>query len=75
MRAIYFEKYGAPQEALELRKMSKPVPQAGEVLVKVKAASINAANWRTVQSKPFLLVFLRDYSHRAIKSLEEILLG
>lgn len=40
MRAILAERFGGP-EVLELKNLSKPVPDIGEVLVKVKAASVN----------------------------------
>jgi NADPH:quinone reductase-like Zn-dependent oxidoreductase len=40
MKAIYCTKYGSPDE-LELEEVEKPVPQEGEVLVKVHAASVN----------------------------------
>lgn len=40
MRAIVYDRYGAP-ENLELRQMPAPVPNANEVLVRVRAASLN----------------------------------
>ena len=40
MRAIVYDRYGAP-ENLELRLMPAPVPNANEVLVRVRAASLN----------------------------------
>ncbi len=40
MRAVRFDSYGGP-EVLEVREVDDPVPEAGEVLVEMRAASIN----------------------------------
>jgi NADPH:quinone reductase-like Zn-dependent oxidoreductase len=40
MKAVKFEKYGG-LEVLQLEEVPRPVPNTGEVLVKVKAAGIN----------------------------------
>jgi NADPH:quinone reductase-like Zn-dependent oxidoreductase len=40
MKAIVFERYGGP-EVLELKDVPKPVPTDNELLVKVKAVSLN----------------------------------
>lgn len=40
MRAVRFDRYGGP-EVLEVREVDDPVPAAGDVLVQVRAASIN----------------------------------
>jgi NADPH:quinone reductase-like Zn-dependent oxidoreductase len=40
MKAVRFDRYGGP-EVLEVREVDRPLPDAGEVLVAVKAASIN----------------------------------
>jgi NADPH:quinone reductase-like Zn-dependent oxidoreductase len=40
MKAIYLEKFGSP-DVLHLSEMTKPVPAENEVLVRVKAASVN----------------------------------
>jgi NADPH:quinone reductase-like Zn-dependent oxidoreductase len=45
MRACYIRKYGGP-EVLEYGELPDPVPAAGEVLVDVHAASVNAADWK-----------------------------
>ncbi|TQV83616.1 NADP-dependent oxidoreductase [Denitrobaculum tricleocarpae] len=46
MRAIVAEGFGDP-EVLKLKEMPKPVPGAGEVLVKVEAASVNPLDVQT----------------------------
>ncbi|MCH7232309.1 NAD(P)-dependent alcohol dehydrogenase [Glycomyces sp. L485] len=40
MRAVQFDRYGPP-EVLGVREAPRPVPKAGEVLVKVHAVSVN----------------------------------
>ncbi|MFO6224882.1 NADPH:quinone oxidoreductase, partial [Pseudomonas aeruginosa] len=39
MKALILKAFGGP-ESFELREVPKPVPQAGQVLVRVHAASI-----------------------------------
>jgi NADPH:quinone reductase-like Zn-dependent oxidoreductase len=43
MKAIVCEKYGPP-DVLQLREIPKPVPQENEALIKIRAASLNAAD-------------------------------
>src|SRR5918998_1165551 len=52
MKAFLWEKYGPP-EALRMADVEKPTPAAGEVLVKVRGVSVNAADWRSMRGKPF----------------------
>ena len=46
MKASFFRRYGDP-EVLEYGELPDPVPAAGEVLVDIHAASVNAADWKT----------------------------
>ena len=48
MKAIYAPKYGGP-EVLELRNVETPSPKPNEVLVKVHAASLNAADFEILK--------------------------
>jgi NADPH:quinone reductase-like Zn-dependent oxidoreductase len=45
MRAIRIKDYGGP-EVLELEQVPCPEPKAGEVLVRMKAAGVNPADWK-----------------------------
>ncbi|WP_423067722.1 NAD(P)-dependent alcohol dehydrogenase [Devosia sp. CN2-171] len=44
MRALVYERYGPP-EALRLEQVPRPQPGPGEVLVRVRAASVNSRDW------------------------------
>ncbi|HUQ76000.1 MAG TPA: NADP-dependent oxidoreductase [Burkholderiales bacterium] len=45
MKASFFHRFGGP-EVLEYGELPDPVPAAGEVLIDIHAASINAADWK-----------------------------
>src|SRR3990170_2102906 len=47
------ESYGTP-DVLELRDVAKPAPKAGEVLVRVHAASVNDWDWGLLQGAPLI---------------------
>ena len=54
MQAIRYEKYGQP-DVLELREVTKPTPQDNEVLVKVRAVSLNQYDWHLMTADIFLV--------------------
>jgi NADPH:quinone reductase-like Zn-dependent oxidoreductase len=51
MKAFIYERYGPP-ETLRMAEVDKPAPDAEEVLVKVLAASVNAADWHVLRGRP-----------------------
>jgi NADPH:quinone reductase-like Zn-dependent oxidoreductase len=51
MKAFVYERYGPP-ETLRLVEVDKPSPEAGEVLVRVLGASVNAADWHVLRGRP-----------------------
>jgi len=54
MRAIVYEEYGSP-DVLNFQEVEKPAPMEDEVLVKVHAASVNAADWHIMRADPPLV--------------------
>jgi NADPH:quinone reductase-like Zn-dependent oxidoreductase len=53
MRAIVQERYGSP-DVLSVQDVPQPTPGADEVLVRVRAASINARDWHVLRGDPYL---------------------
>ncbi|OEK00393.1 hypothetical protein BFP97_02190 [Roseivirga sp. 4D4] len=54
MKSYVRKTYGGP-EVLELTELSTPVPKPNEVLIQIKSASINPADWRILRADPFLI--------------------
>ena len=54
MKAIVHYKYGAP-DVLELKNIDKPAAKDKEVLVRVHAAAVNAADWHLVRGLPYIM--------------------
>ncbi|MCL1981548.1 MAG: NAD(P)-dependent alcohol dehydrogenase [Clostridiales bacterium] len=57
MKAAVYYKYGSP-DVVSIAETEKPAPKAGEVLVQIKAASVNAYDWRLMRATPFFTRFL-----------------
>lgn len=55
MKAIIQSKYGSPGDVLQLRDVDKPVAGDGEVLVRVRAASVHPDVWHVVTGRPYVL--------------------
>jgi NADPH:quinone reductase-like Zn-dependent oxidoreductase len=53
MKAIVQDRFGGP-EVLELREIDEPHLGAGEVLVRVRAASVNPADWYAMTGAPWV---------------------
>jgi NADPH:quinone reductase-like Zn-dependent oxidoreductase len=54
MKAMLHERYGSPDD-LRLAEVDRPTASDRQVLVRVRAASVNAGDWRRVRAKPFLV--------------------
>lgn len=67
MKAAYRDRYGPP-DVVELRELADPSPGSGEVLLRVRAASVNRADMDLLYARwAFLRLFLglrRPRSHR-----------
>jgi NADPH:quinone reductase-like Zn-dependent oxidoreductase len=73
VRAIVYHRYGGP-ENLELREIERPLPAESQVLVRVRAASVNPVDWHLMRGQPALarVIFgglLRPKQHRVGRDL------
>jgi NADPH:quinone reductase-like Zn-dependent oxidoreductase len=57
MKAIIQHGYGAPADVLTLDEVDKPAVGDEQVLVRVRATSVNSGDWRQVRARPFIIRF------------------
>jgi NADPH:quinone reductase-like Zn-dependent oxidoreductase len=55
MKAIVQERYGAPERVLRLEERDRPPVGEHDVLVRVRATSVNTPDWITVTGIPYIL--------------------
>jgi len=51
VKAAVYSRYGPP-DVVEIRDIEKPVPKDDEVLVEIRAASVNTLDWRLTSGTP-----------------------
>ncbi|HTX91120.1 MAG TPA: NAD(P)-dependent alcohol dehydrogenase [Anaerolineales bacterium] len=56
MKAVVYRQYGTP-DVIRIEEIEKPAPTDDEVLVAVKAASLNAYDWHFLSADIFLIRF------------------
>ena len=52
MKEIVYQKYGSP-DVLEIKEVERPTPKNDEVLIKVRAASVNPLDRHFLRATPF----------------------
>lgn len=53
MKAAVRDRYGSPLDVVEIRELDRPVPADDEVLVRVRASSVNAGDWYVTAGRPY----------------------
>src|SRR5918996_1099671 len=54
MKAIVYEEYGSP-DVLALKDIDKPMVKDNEVLVRIRATSVNPADWHFMRGEPYIM--------------------
>lgn len=54
MKAIVYHNYGSP-DVLKCEEIEKPTAGDNEVLIKVRAASVNPLDWRFMRGRPYII--------------------
>ena len=55
MKSMVHSEYGMPAEVMHLTDTDPPVPGDGEVLIRVRAAGVNWADWSLVRGVPLMV--------------------
>jgi NADPH:quinone reductase-like Zn-dependent oxidoreductase len=53
MKAVVYCNYGVPN--LKLQEIEKPTPEDDQLLVKVRAASVNPLDWHFIEGTPYIM--------------------
>jgi len=68
MKAITHSAYGPP-EVLRFSEVVKPVPRDDEVLVRIRAASVNPLDWHYMRGAPYILRLMAGWSRPRVTRL------
>jgi len=61
MKAVRYHRYGGP-DVLELQEVDTPAAGDGELLVRVRAASVNPLDWHFMRGAPYLVRMMAGLS-------------
>jgi NADPH:quinone reductase-like Zn-dependent oxidoreductase len=68
LKAIVYHNYGSPA-VLSLTEIEKPAPTENEVLIKVRAASINPLDWHFMRGTPYVVRLMTGFGKPKIPRL------
>ncbi len=54
MKAVTYTEYGSP-DVLHFTELEKPTPNDHEVLIRIRAASVNPLDWHFMRGEPFIV--------------------
>jgi len=60
MKAAVYTRYGPP-DVVQIKDVEKPEPKDSEVLVRILATTVSAADWRMRRAVPFLVRFISGF--------------
>jgi NADPH:quinone reductase-like Zn-dependent oxidoreductase len=60
MKAAVYRRYGPP-DVIQIEEIEKPVPRDKEVLIRVYATTVCAADWRMRKADPFFIRFMMGF--------------
>jgi NADPH:quinone reductase-like Zn-dependent oxidoreductase len=60
MKAAVYRRYGPP-EVVQIKDVDKPVPDDNQVLIRIHATTVSAADWRMRRAVPFIVRFMTGF--------------
>jgi NADPH:quinone reductase-like Zn-dependent oxidoreductase len=58
MKAVICTRYGPPEKVLRLEEVERPAPKDDEILIRIRASSINSRDHRYMRADPFFIRFM-----------------